>query len=407
MLCATLAGAEDFVEIERWGDRKLDFLRRFLPFARRHSLARHAQRRDQRPRRRRLFSACFVSWVAGLRDGDPTSSRSTARPRGAPTTGQGPEPAASGLGLGHAPAARAGPAGVGGEVQRDHRHPGLLRTPGTDRRAGHHRRHGLPDRDRRSDPRQGCRLPPGVEGQLAGALRPRSSASSPTRRRPRSTAHETTDGDHGRIEVRRHAVCHDVDWLALGPPLPRRAALPGPRHDRHGRGRNRTRRQASLERRYYLSSAKLSRQALRRRRARPLGLENRLHWVLDVVFHDDLMRLRTDNGPANMAAVRHMSLNLIRPVNDKASLKVRRKTIAWDDEYLARSPHGRPCLPQGFQSVTQSAHRRQSESRFAQRENLGMLLEKGKFAAGGGSHAKTAGPPGAAARRLSRTGPAC
>ena len=55
---------------------------------------------------------------------------------------------------------------------------------------------------------------------------------------------------------------------------------------------------------------------------------------MDVVFHDDLMRLRTRNGPANMAAVKHMSLNLIRHINDKASLKVRRKTIGWDDDYL-------------------------------------------------------------------------
>jgi hypothetical protein len=46
------------------------------------------------------------------------------------------------------------------------------------------------------------------------------------------------------------------------------------------------------------------------------------------------MRLRSRNGPANMAAVRHMSLNLTSQINDKASLKVRRKTIGWDDEYL-------------------------------------------------------------------------
>ena len=46
---------------------------------------------------------------------------------------------------------------------------------------------------------------------------------------------------------------------------------------------------------------------------------------MDVVFHDDLMRLRSRNGPANMAAVRHMGLNLIHQINDKASLKLRRK----------------------------------------------------------------------------------
>ena len=63
---------------------------------------------------------------------------------------------------------------------------------------------------------------------------------------------------------------------------------------------------------------------------------------MDVVFHDDLMRLRTHNGPASMAAVRHMSLNLIQGNDDKASLKARRKTIAWDDAYLFNaltSPH--------------------------------------------------------------------
>ena len=88
------------------------------------------------------------------------------------------------------------------------------------------------------------------------------------------------------------------------------------------------------ERRYYLSSAKLSAEQFAAAVRAHWHVENRLHWVMDVVFHDDLMRLRTRNGPANMAAVRHMSLNLIRAIDDKASLKVRRKTIAWDDHYL-------------------------------------------------------------------------
>jgi len=55
------------------------------------------------------------------------------------------------------------------------------------------------------------------------------------------------------------------------------------------------------------------------------GIENRLHWVLDVVFHDDLMRLRTDNGPRNMSTIKHMAMNLIRAAPGKDSLKVRRK----------------------------------------------------------------------------------
>ena len=55
--------------------------------------------------------------------------------------------------------------------------------------------------------------------------------------------HETTDGDHGRIEVRRAFVSHDVGLARLRPALPGRVALPGPRDDRHGRGRGRARRQ--------------------------------------------------------------------------------------------------------------------------------------------------------------------
>ncbi len=49
------------------------------------------------------------------------------------------------------------------------------------------------------------------------------------------------------------------------------------------------------------------------------------------------MRLRTENGPANMAVIRHSALNLFRAIPDKASLKVRRKTAAWDDDYLRKA----------------------------------------------------------------------
>ncbi len=63
-------------------------------------------------------------------------------------------------------------------------------------------------------------------------------------------------------------------------------------------------------------------------------VENRLHWVLDVVFHEDLSRLRSGAGPQNMATVRHMAMNLLRSPKDKHSLKVRRKSAACDTAYL-------------------------------------------------------------------------
>ena len=90
----------------------------------------------------------------------------------------------------------------------------------------------------------------------------------------------------------------------------------------------------SRARRYYLSSARLSASAFAAAVRAHWGIENRLHWVMDVVFHDDLMRLRTGSGPANMATIRHDALNLVKEIHDKASLKVRRKNLGWDDDFL-------------------------------------------------------------------------
>lgn len=55
------------------------------------------------------------------------------------------------------------------------------------------------------------------------------------------------------------------------------------------------------------------------------GIENKLHWVLDVIFKEDQARTRSGNEPKNMAIVRHIITNLLRQVSGKASLKVRQK----------------------------------------------------------------------------------
>jgi predicted transposase YbfD/YdcC len=88
------------------------------------------------------------------------------------------------------------------------------------------------------------------------------------------------------------------------------------------------------ERRYYLASAKLDPGTFAAAVRAHWGLENRLHWVLDVVFHDDLARLRTGFGPQNMAVVKHMAINLVRSANDRHSHKVRRKKANLNNDYL-------------------------------------------------------------------------
>jgi predicted transposase YbfD/YdcC len=74
------------------------------------------------------------------------------------------------------------------------------------------------------------------------------------------------------------------------------------------------------------------------------GIENRLHWVLDVVFHDDLARLRTANGPQNMAVIKHMAMNMVRAANDRHSLKVRRKKANLNFDYLESLLRQAPML---------------------------------------------------------------
>ncbi|MGC2777673.1 MAG: ISAs1 family transposase, partial [Bradyrhizobium sp.] len=63
--------------------------------------------------------------------------------------------------------------------------------------------------------------------------------------------------------------------------------------------------------------------------------ENRLHWVLDVTFGEDQSRLRKGHGARNMAVVRHFAINLLRTVQDKVSIRLRRKRAGWEPAYLA------------------------------------------------------------------------
>ena len=104
-------------------------------------------------------------------------------------------------------------------------------------------------------------------------------------------------------------------------------------------------------RRYYLCSTKLTAAKFADVVRAHWGVENRLHWVLDVAFDEDQCRLRTGNGPENMSIVRHMAMNLLRTTTNKSSLKTRRKKAGWNTGYLGHilAPHvvdaGGPCPP--------------------------------------------------------------
>jgi predicted transposase YbfD/YdcC len=87
-------------------------------------------------------------------------------------------------------------------------------------------------------------------------------------------------------------------------------------------------------RRFYVASRALTATQAAQAIRSHWAIETSLHWVLDVTFNEDKCRSRTGHGPANMAVVRHFAFNLLRSVDDKRSLKLRRKRAARNNHYL-------------------------------------------------------------------------
>ncbi|SFB52302.1 ISAs1 family transposase, partial [Azotobacter beijerinckii] len=93
----------------------------------------------------------------------------------------------------------------------------------------------------------------------------------------------------------------------------------------------------SHERRYYISSLAPDAERLASAIRQHWGIENRVHWCLDVVFADDQMRARTAHAAHNLATLKRLTLNLLRqdPSQRKGSLKTRRLIANTSDEYRA------------------------------------------------------------------------
>ena len=146
--------------------------------------------------------------------------------------------------------------------------------------------------------------------------------------------HETTDADHGRVETRRAWISQDVDWLRPDRAEPGIHRFPDLKAIGMIEATVEHKSQTTVARRYFLSSAPLSAAALLHATRAHWSVENRLHRVMDVVFHDDMMRLRDPPRPANMAKIRHTALNILKNITSKISLKNRRNLASWDDADL-------------------------------------------------------------------------
>lgn len=143
---------------------------------------------------------------------------------------------------------------------------------------------------------------------------------------------DSVETGHGRIETRHAWVIDDAAVLAW---LQERHAWPGLAAIGLVRGERRIGRERTVEDRYYLLGEPLSARAFGEAVRSHWGIENQVHYVLDVSFHEDQSRIRTGHAAENFAVLRHIALNLLRQQTVKRkSIKGRRLKAAWDTDFL-------------------------------------------------------------------------
>ncbi len=144
-----------------------------------------------------------------------------------------------------------------------------------------------------------------------------------------TTAKPTVDADHARIETRTATVCTEIDWLddhqwfgivAIGKVVRERE----------------TRTKTTIVTAYYLLSTALSPERFNDVVLSHWGVENRLHWRLDVVMNEDQDRTRLGHAPENLAVLRHMALNVMQKDTTKGSFRGKFKRAGWNDAYLTK-----------------------------------------------------------------------
>jgi predicted transposase YbfD/YdcC len=145
-------------------------------------------------------------------------------------------------------------------------------------------------------------------------------------------AHVTVDGEHGRIETRASLVSTDIAWLQERHAWPGLAAIGRVLRTREVGAK------ISTETAYYLLSIPLSAEHFGGVARAHWGVENGLHWVLDVTMNEDQARTRKDHAPQNIALLRRLALNLAKLEGSKESMKGKRMRAAWDDTFLLIRP---------------------------------------------------------------------
>lgn len=152
---------------------------------------------------------------------------------------------------------------------------------------------------------------------------------------PRAAANlqqlETLEKDHGRLETRRYYQSTELDWFAD------RAKWEGLRSVGMVEAVRQVDGKTTTERRYYLSSLGLDVATFARAVRGHWGVENKLHWVMDVCFREDQSRARTGYAAENLATLRRLALNLLkRERTRKRGIRGKQLNASWDHAYLLK-----------------------------------------------------------------------
>jgi predicted transposase YbfD/YdcC len=142
---------------------------------------------------------------------------------------------------------------------------------------------------------------------------------------------ETVEKDHGRLEIRRYYQSDQLGWFADRFKWEGLKSLGMVESIRELDG------QTTTERRYYLASLPLEVETFARAVRSHWGVENKVHWIMDVCFGEDQSRARAGYAAENLATLRRLALNLLKQEKTKKrGIRGKQLNASWDHAYLLR-----------------------------------------------------------------------